>query len=206
MSEKFYALYKSANEEIDFTDAPKAYIDIYAWSDAYTPTSYAQIIFREGDGFHVKMFCEEQNPRAIYTEFDDPVYLDSCLEFFCDFHPETFDGHYINTEMNANGAFLTYWAAGSGNYEMIADHSSHISSVSSFKTEDGWGVDLFIPLAMLRDMYKGAEWGEGSVIRGNFYKCGSDCEIKHYGVWKRIDLPHPNFHVPEFFGEIEIKR
>lgn len=206
MENEFFAVYKGKDEAVDFAGAPKAYIDIYPWGTAYTPVAYAQIIFREDDGFHVRMFCEEENPRAIYTKFDDPVYLDSCLEFFCDFLPEKNTGHYINTEMNANGAFLTYWAAGLGNYTMIADLSDHISTVSAFKEDNGWGVNLFIPLEMLSDIYDYDGWGEGSVIKGNFYKCGSDCEIPHYGVWSNIDLPAPNFHSPQFFGEIVIKK
>ena len=206
MENGFFALYADKNEIINFENAPKAYISTYTWGNEYTPVSYAQIIFREGDGFYVRMYCEEKNPRAVYTKFDDPVYLDSCLEFFCDFLPEKFDGHYINTEMNANGAFLTYWAHGIGQYDMITDMSSSLSDVKPFKDEDGWGVLLHIPLTMLKDIYKDADWTLGSVIRGNFYKCGSDCEIPHYGVWKKIDLPHPNFHQPDFFGKIEIKR
>ena len=39
-------------------------------------------------------------------------------------------------------------------------------------------------------------------IMGNFYKCADDTEFPHFVSWSPIDLPSPNFHCPEFFGEI----
>ena len=39
-------------------------------------------------------------------------------------------------------------------------------------------------------------------IMGNFYKCADDTEFPHFVSWSPIGLPTPNFHCPEFFGEI----
>jgi hypothetical protein len=39
-------------------------------------------------------------------------------------------------------------------------------------------------------------------IRGNFYKCADDTEMPHFVSWSPIHLPTPNFHCPDFFGEI----
>ena len=42
-----------------------------------------------------------------------------------------------------------------------------------------------------------------SIIRlGNFYKCADETMNPHFVSWSPIDLPEPNFHCPEFFGEI----
>ena len=39
-------------------------------------------------------------------------------------------------------------------------------------------------------------------ILGNFYKCTDETMNPHFVSWSPIDLPEPNFHCPEFFGEI----
>ena len=39
-------------------------------------------------------------------------------------------------------------------------------------------------------------------LRCNFYKCGDKCDRPHFLSWSPIDKPEPNFHCPEFFGEV----
>jgi hypothetical protein len=39
-------------------------------------------------------------------------------------------------------------------------------------------------------------------MRGNFYKCGDKTIHPHYGCWSPIELPKPDFHCSDFFGEI----
>ena len=45
-----------------------------------------------------------------------------------------------------------------------------------------------------------------ATLRCNFYKCGDNCAIPHYLSWAPIDTPAPNFHCPEFFGEVTLTR
>ena len=35
-----------------------------------------------------------------------------------------------------------------------------------------------------------------------FYKCGDETEFKHRGMWNIINNPKPDFHLPEYFGNI----
>ena len=39
-------------------------------------------------------------------------------------------------------------------------------------------------------------------IRANFYKCGDKTAHPHYLSWSPIDTPKPDFHRPDFFGEL----
>ena len=41
-------------------------------------------------------------------------------------------------------------------------------------------------------------------LRGNFYKCGDKTAHPHYLSWNPIKTPKPDFHRPEFFGELLI--
>jgi hypothetical protein len=42
-------------------------------------------------------------------------------------------------------------------------------------------------------------------IMGNFYKCGDDTSMKHYVSWNPILTETPDFHRPDFFGELLFK-
>jgi hypothetical protein len=39
-------------------------------------------------------------------------------------------------------------------------------------------------------------------IKGNFYKCADDTANPHYVTWSPIGLPSPDYHCPEYFGDI----
>jgi hypothetical protein len=39
-------------------------------------------------------------------------------------------------------------------------------------------------------------------ILGNFYKCADGTDSMHYVTWAPIKTERPDFHRPEFFGEI----
>ena len=52
----------------------------------------------------VRMYIEvqEADPKRVMTGHFQPVHLDSCVEWFVNFSPETSDC-YFNFEVNANG-------------------------------------------------------------------------------------------------------
>ncbi|WP_414481477.1 carbohydrate-binding family 9-like protein [Caldicoprobacter sp.] len=50
--------------------------------------------------------------------------------------------------------------------------------------------------------YGGQDFRCGKRIKANFYKCGDKTKYPHWGCWNRIDTPHPDFHRPEFFGDL----
>jgi len=39
-------------------------------------------------------------------------------------------------------------------------------------------------------------------MMGNFYKCADGTDSPHYVSWSPIKTEKPNFHCPEFFGEL----
>ena len=41
-----------------------------------------------------------------------------------------------------------------------------------------------------------------SSIRANFYKCADRTAHPHFLAWNRVDAPAPDFHRPDFFGEL----
>ena len=43
-------------------------------------------------------------------------------------------------------------------------------------------------------------------VRGNFYKCASATSEPHYLSWNPILTDKPDFHRPDFFGDIYFAR
>ncbi|MEI3342563.1 MAG: carbohydrate-binding family 9-like protein [Coprobacter fastidiosus] len=39
-------------------------------------------------------------------------------------------------------------------------------------------------------------------LYANFYKCADNSSLPHYLSWSPIETENPDFHRPEFFGEI----
>ena len=46
---------------------------------------------------------------------------------------------------------------------------------------------------------------DGLRARANVYKCGDDLSQPHFLSWRPIGTEKPNFHVPEYFGEVEFE-
>ena len=70
--------------------------------------------------------------------------------------------------------------------------------------EGFWGYELMIPLSLIEGVYGPSRFETGSVIRGNFFKCGDETEFPHFGSYTKIDWEYPSFHRPQFFAEMQI--
>src|SRR5512137_175917 len=77
----------------------------YLWqANGYRPAVEARLCWTRRF-LYVRFRVEESRVRVRYTKFQDPVYKDSCVEFFVDAFPETERG-YVNFETNAAGTLL----------------------------------------------------------------------------------------------------
>ncbi|MBE6649607.1 MAG: hypothetical protein E7614_08865 [Ruminococcaceae bacterium] len=201
---EFYIPYLKADEEIDFSNAPKAEILLYPWNSDYTPYAYAQLVFRENDGFYLFMYCEESNPKTEVTQIGGEVYRDSALEFFCNYYPEgkedRYPSTYVNLEMNSAGVYLANYR----NYPLNALSGARVTVTG--ETFDGyWTVSAKIPLKLLKDLYRTVEFKRGSFVECNFTKCGSGTDIPHWGTWQPLGGETPNFHQPHSFKLVQIR-
>lgn len=189
---------------IDWTAIPSAAIDTYRWLEGYAPAATAQMVYIEGNCFALKMTCHEDSPRAVYHGYNDPVYTDSCLEFFSDWLG---DGRYVNLEMNANGALLSCVGVDRHDRTPIRDlNDGQIFPVKA-NVEDGvWSVYATIPCAYVAAILEveALPFAPGYTFRGNFYKCGDETAIPHYGMWNPVGTANPDFHCPAYFGNLVI--
>lgn len=151
----------------------------------------------------VRFEVEEEHVVGRSVQTHGPVYRDSCVEFFVR-EPQT--DHYYNFEMNCIGTVLAarrlsrsqkeYLSA--GQMQKIKIRPSLPAGVP-FEGSGRWSIEAEIPFEIL-----GIE-GVPARLEGNFYKCGDLTPVPHYVSWSPIDTPAPDFHRPEFFGEIVIE-
>ncbi|MDB5061653.1 MAG: hypothetical protein JWP67_1496 [Mucilaginibacter sp.] len=176
-------------------------LDNHLWADnTYTPKVNFTIAYTV-ESILLKYNVIENELIANYREINDPVYHDSCVEFFIKFDK---DVNYYNLEFNCMGTALVGY--GSGKYERITipkEAVSKIKSRSHIRTMEGgihWQLSLIIPFSVL--VYHSFTSLKNKSCSANFYKCGDKMTYPHFLSWNNIDHPSPNFHLPEFMGKI----
>lgn len=145
--------------------------------------------------------------KAEFAETNQPVWQDSCVEVFIG----DADGMgYRNIEVNCIGTLLSSHQKSRGVEvmrisEREAESVIRLSSLprETFSEIDGehrWSVIIGIPFTLI-----GYETPPRR-LRANFYKCANKSRWPHYLSWSRIDTPKPDFHRPEFFGELILEQ
>lgn len=145
---------------------------------------------------------KEDHVRGVNLEANGPVWEDSCVEIFLAVPGS--EG-YFNFETNCIGTSLAAFRRSRTDADMFGpEKMESVGTVASLPhevtdlQEEGkeWSMMKVIPFPLLGLSEKPA------MLKGNFYKCGDCCARPHFLSWAPIDLPQPNFHCPEFFGEI----
>lgn len=183
----------------DWTTVEKASVEICPWCDEYRPETFAQLAYQEGKGFWVRMTCRETDPKAVYTQPDDPVCQDSCLEFFADFDPSAQKG-YLNCEANSLGTMLLGFGPQRHGRQRVREMGCPLPKLTAFCTGEFWGWEGFFSLELVEQLWGKKSFAAGETFRANFYKCGDKTEVEHYCVWNRVETPNPDYHRPEYFG------
>lgn len=184
-------------------------IDNFPWNENnYMPRVEAKICYTDSH-FHVYFKVYEKKIRAVYTNMNDPVCRDSCVEFFFNPNPED-DDKYLNFEINVIGNLLLGLGRERSDRVCLNGFSPELfkiqSSVSRDKVNnynsDFWTIEYSIPFTFIEKYYGKVRFVSGQKIAANFYKCGDDTEYPHYGCWNPIVNEVPDFHRPEFFGTL----
>ena len=186
----------------DWRKIKKAPIDKYVWGGGYRPGAYAQLVFIPETGFVARITAYETEPKAVYKNNMDPVYKDSCVEFFADYK----DGGYINCEVNANGAILSAFGKDRNKRTPLDKIAGGFPAVRVSRSDNRWRAEITVSLDVIKAVYGDCGFSDGSVIYGNFYKCGDDCEIPHYGSFAPVGTEKPDFHRPEYFAKMTLKK
>ena len=162
-------------------------------------------IARSKDSVFIKYSVRGSMLRAIYSNDLEPVNEDSCVEFFCKL-PDS--EYYMNFEFNCigtcNASKRKSKAEGVVRYTL--DELAQIKRYPSigrraFNEMEGmfeWELTVKIPFTLM-----GIDPNNlPEKLMGNFYKCADGTDSPHYVSWSPIKTEKPNFHCPEFFGEL----
>ncbi|HWQ80477.1 MAG TPA: carbohydrate-binding family 9-like protein [Anaerovoracaceae bacterium] len=190
--------------DFNFSKIKAASVTAFPWNCVYRPETAVQIAALE-DAFAVRMRTGDRNPRTEVRGLNGPVYTDSCMEFFFMPDPEH-SKEYINWEFNSAGAlFISFGADRLHRHNLEPENYTELFHVETKTDEDGWEISYRIPYEFLREYFPGFQIREGGKMRGNFFKCAEKSEHPHYGCWASVDLPQPDFHSPDFFGDLILK-
>ncbi|MCK9410851.1 MAG: carbohydrate-binding family 9-like protein [Prolixibacteraceae bacterium] len=174
----------------------KPIVKLYAgFSEEYLWLSYEV----KGDYFRAKALADQES-----------VWQDSCVEFFIFAGGDKgFDNWlgaiYRNFEFNVLGVCLSAVGTKSKRASLSPSEMNQILRFPSIDRNNlpsegdcfDWNMSVAIPLKLLGI-------GQGSKFRANFYKCGDLTAHPHFLSWNSINVTIPDFHLPQFFGEVEL--
>ena len=196
-------------EEVDMDTAlelegARFLVDQVNWPAEYP---YAPLcggrIARTEDSLVVDFRVSGLDLRARNTEDNGTQWEDSCVELFV----ENPDGsEYYNFEVNPLGKVLA--ARGSGRGDRVKRPAEEMAAILRTAQYEGmqdfeggiwnWRVTLVIPFELIGVDPEALP----EKLRANIYKCGDKTAHPHFLSWSPVGTPSPDFHRPEFFGEL----
>lgn len=188
-----------------FKALPKIPLACFSWD---TPTSKPDVGFKiahNNETVFLHFQVREDEMLARYSQHNQPVYTDSCVEFFIAFND---DPNYYNFEFNSLGTCLAAWGPNRNQREPIAPElldqiqtrttTSRLNQGQSPRFD--WQICIQLPVSVF--IHNKISQLSTTKARANFYKCGDDLSEPHFISWKKIETSTPDFHQPAYFGEL----
>ena len=177
------------------------------------------------DRIRFRAICEDRHCSGKFLDYGDPVYLDSCVEWF--FDPFGI-GTYINIEVNCVGTIYMAYGDCDVDSRLLLDEAICTSLVKvetslkkgvikDVQTDDlVWTIEMFVDVQLLTELLlnvhkrwihqRGYRMSAGQLKLKdrwtmNIYRCGGEIEPQYASAFP-IDYPYPSFHRPEFFKAI----
>jgi len=163
------------------------------------------LMARSINSLYINFKISENNLRALYLNDQEPVWEDSCVEFFC---KKSENDSYMNFEFNCIGTCVATTRKGRDK-DVVPFSESQMKQIDrfpilyrqTFREKEGpgyWELTVRIPFELLG--IDSANMPEK--LLANFYKCADGSSSPHYVSWNPIATAQPDFHCPEYFGEI----
>jgi hypothetical protein len=183
---------------------PKNAIANAPWTNYPDKPECAFAIAHGNNCIFLKFFITEDHLLVRFTQPNDWVFQDSCVEIFVAFNDNV---GYYNIEFNSIGT--CYFGYSRGRDDIGAADIELVKKIksSTLLYNEGdkikWELTVIVPTEVFYLHPNLALAGQS--YRANFYKCGDDLPVPHYLTWNNIESAEPNFHLPEFFGELNFK-
>ncbi|WP_431198725.1 carbohydrate-binding family 9-like protein [Mucilaginibacter sp. P19] len=186
----------------------KHLVGIVPWPDYdYKPDVHFAIAC-SNDCFMLKYYVKEKAIKASCYKPNEPVHQDSCVEFFIGFGTEL---EYYNFGFNCIGTCSLGFGRGRENRELSPEKLIRLIKSQVRLTQQtnighgdiSWELTLMLPLDVF--YHHSFTSLKGQQCHANFYKCGDELPEPHFLTWHNIECDDPDFHHPEFFGEIKLE-
>jgi hypothetical protein len=181
---------------------------------SFSPDVHVKMMY-DKDNIYVIFRVRDRFVRSVVEEYNGPVSTDACVEFF--FSPDVkLPEQYFNLEINAGGTpLMAYHIYHQKKYQKFSiedlkkieiAHSLPDRVDPEIQTPIVWTIEYKLPFSVLKkygsviDPQAGVKW------KANFYKTASKGSNPHYLTWSYVDNLQPNFHLPQFFGELKFEK
>jgi hypothetical protein len=162
-------------------------------------------IAHDAHGILLKFDAFDKHLHSKKRSFNDDVHLDNCVEFFLRFPG---DVNYYNFEFNCLGSIKAAYGPDRFQREFLPveilqqiEQSLELSiSNQNIAGLINWKVDTYIPLTAFH--FSSISSLKNLTCEANFTKCGDMLAQPNYFSWVYIDTLTPDFHRPEFLGQI----
>jgi len=203
-----YTIEKSNSDKPDWQSIAAIEVNNYPWYQAGNKQNTQVKLCASDDTLFMQIIAQDQYSFAKQTQLNNKLICeDSCVEFF--FSPSGVLGSsYVNIEINCCGALHIAYGAARENRQfislevasLISRKTSIVSPVKFEKTDDSqWSVEIALPFDAIEQL-TGEKVNKDKWF-ANFYRCGGRTEPQ-YAVWHHVEAPEPDYHRPEYFGEL----
>ena len=171
----------------------------------FHPETEVKMCYDTGS-LYVIFLVHDRYVRSLTTQLGGPVWKDAAVEFFfCT--DTTRPDRYFNLEINCGGTPLLGCNSvrpDSNDIRLIEiAHSMPQVVDPEVAGPIDWTVECRIPLAMLAKYAGMTTPAKGVSWKANFCKIAENNSNPHHMTWSPIGDPHPNFHMPAYFGRIQ---
>lgn len=185
-------------------------VDSHCWAQDFPYRPQMEVrMAHNGGQLLINYRVTEECVRAVAPHDDGNVWEDSCCELFLS---PVDDGTYYNMECNAAGTLLIGYGPKREGRERapqsVLDKVDRWASLgrqpfTDVVGETTWQLCLAVPVdAYYKHNLKSFD---GLHVKGNVYKCGDKLPHPHFLSFFPIDLSKPDFHRPDFFGDVEFE-
>lgn len=192
--------------------AERAQVDRYPWrkpDDPPPPRAEVRLLYSP-ERLYVRFHALERSIVGRNLEYQGPVCQDSCVEFFVS--PAGPD--YLNFETNCVGTLLLFRCKPYRRFAPVAAETAAGIRIATSLPKgraipepapgpaEGYVVEYSVPFSLFSEETGCAVPRPGTVWKANFYKCADLGPEPAWGSWSPVGAPKPDFHCPEYFGEL----
>jgi hypothetical protein len=181
----------------------------FAWHQSGEQEQTSARLLWDDRCLYAGFVCRDQHISAQFTERDQPVYRDDCVELFTAPNPDRGDA-YFNFEMNVRAALLDQHHP-SGRFsgrdrEWNSQGVRVATQVAGTLNDDAgqdshWTLEVAIPWENFAGVAQRLPPRSGDEWRLNLNRCGGETNPQ-YSQWSPSATENPDFHRPENFGRI----